>query len=354
MGNSILQADSVQPENEKTRLQEVNSYNILDTIPEQEYDDIAMLSAQICHTPASTVAILDENRKWHKAKHGLDKDSVPRSFSICSHTILGDDLLIVEDTHQHNIFKNIGMVTNPPFVRFYAGVPLVNSEGYALGTLCVIDTKPNSINDYQKSALKALARQTVALLELRKSLATSEDLQQKILEKNAQLESLSQTDDLTNLYNRRVLERELSRELRRSQRYGGEFSLMMLDVDHFKALNDTEGHAVGDQALINIAKLIQREARNTDFCIRYGGDEFMILMSNTNAAQALKIGSRVRLSVERHKADLSNLTVSIGIAHIDSFELDSEQVLCLADKSLYAAKEQGKNRVVIMNSSENN
>ncbi len=347
MNDINLQKDFPIPSNELSRLSEIHAYGILDTLPEQEYDDIAMLSAHICNTPISIVAIIDETRKWHKAKFGIDKDSVPRDFAICSHTIMNNEILIVEDTHQHEIFRHIGMVTNPPYVRFYAGVPLTNSDGFSLGTLCVVDTKPNEINDYQIRALKALARQTVALLELRKSLHNSRKLQQQISEKNLHLKALCQTDDLTSLYNRRVLERELSRELKRSRRYGGSFSLMMIDIDHFKKLNDTQGHAAGDKAIIDIAKLLHLESRDTDVCIRYGGDEFIILMSNTNVQQSMDIANRIRIKVKNQTTSLANLTVSIGVAYIDRFDLTEQTILKLADTSLYQAKNSGRNIVIL-------
>lgn len=350
MKNRYSQKDLMQKNTEHARLTEIASYNILDTLPEQEYDDIAMLSAQICHTPMSTVAILDDTRKWHKAKIGMTKDSVPRDFAICSYTICRKEMLVVEDTHKHDVFKDIGMVTNPPHVRFYAGVPLINSNGFALGTLCVVDSKPNSLNDYQKNALEALARQTVALLELRKSLLISEALQERVSLQNSQLQSLSQTDELTKLYNRRVLDRELTHELKRSKRYGGEFSLLMLDIDNFKQLNDSQGHGVGDIALRAIAKLLQQESRDTDFCIRFGGDEFMVLMSNTNAEQALDIAHRIRIRVDGEAHALSNLTLSIGIAHVDNFDLNECDIVKLADQGLYRAKRAGRNQVVLMNS----
>ena len=350
MTNSYSQRDLMQLDAELARLEELNSYQILDSLPEQEYDDIALLSAQICQMPMSTVAFVDEERKWHKAKFGLDKEFVPRDFAICSHTICSDKLLIVEDTHEHDVFKDIGIVNNPPFVRFYAGIPLINNKGYALGTLCVVDTKPNCIDEQQIHALQALARQTMALLELRKSLLISQQLQRQVRLHNSELESLSQMDELTKLYNRRVLDRELSRELRRSKRYGGEFSLLMLDIDNFKELNDSQGHAVGDIALIAIAKLLMQESRDTDFCIRFGGDEFIILMSNTNAQQAQDIAHRIRIRVEQCNEQLSFLTLSIGIAHVDNFNLTETLILELADKGLYQAKRAGRNNVVLMKS----
>ncbi|MCG7530014.1 sensor domain-containing diguanylate cyclase [Psychrobium sp. MM17-31] len=348
MSNTYSQRDLAQLDNELARLQEIESYEILDTLPEQEYDDIALLSAQICNTPMSTVAIVDESRKWHKAKYGLDKEYVPRDFAICSHTICDDKMLIVEDTHKHDVFKHIGIVNNPPYVRFYAGVPLINEAGHALGTLCVIDTKPNSLTQYQQQALQALARQTMALLELRKALAISQHLEKRVTEQNRQLKALSQTDELTNLFNRRVLDRELSRELKRSKRYGGEFSLLMMDVDNFKQLNDSQGHATGDLALIAIANLLKQESRDTDFCIRFGGDEFMLLMSNTNAKQAQDIACRIRQRVAQHQGVLVDLTLSIGVAHIEQFDLSECDILKLADQGLYRAKRQGRNQTVLM------
>lgn len=348
MSNTYSQRDLAQLDNELARLQEIESYEILDTLPEQEYDDIALLSAQICNTPMSTVAIVDESRKWHKAKYGLDKEYVPRDFAICSHTICDDKMLIVEDTHKHDVFKHIGIVNNPPYVRFYAGVPLINEAGHALGTLCVIDTKPNSLTQYQQQALQALARQTMALLELRKALAISQHLEKRVTEQNRQLKALSQTDELTNLFNRRVLDRELSRELKRSKRYGGEFSLLMMDVDNFKQLNDSQGHATGDLALIAIANLLKQESRDTDFCIRFGGDEFMLLMSNTNAKQAQNIACRIRQRVAQHQGVLVDLTLSIGVAHIEQFDLSECDILKLADQGLYRAKRQGRNQTVLM------
>ena len=147
------QADFPVPSNEKNRITALEKYNILNSLPEQEYDDITLISAHICQMPIATIAMIDGTRKWHKSKTGIQKEFVPRAISICSHTIMQDDLLEVADTHQHEEFRHIGMVTQPPYVRFYAGVPLINAEGHALGTLCVVDDKPNKLNDFQKTRL---------------------------------------------------------------------------------------------------------------------------------------------------------------------------------------------------------
>lgn len=337
--NSKSVHKSPRPKNEKERLKELESYNIIDSLPEKEYDDIALISAHICETPISTVALIDKTRKWHKSKVGINKEFLPRDFTICSHTIMDDKILVVDDTLLHQDFRHIGMVTKSPFVRFYAGVPLINSAGFALGTLCVVDIKPNKLNEFQISALKALARQIIALMELRRSVTQLE-------EQKKELFALSQTDDLSNLFNRRALTSELSKELQRSRRYGGGFALMMLDIDYFKALNDKYGHGYGDKAIKQLGKLLKDKSRETDCCTRYGGDEFIILMPNTNTQQAIDVGNRICKDINESGCALETLSASIGIVIVERFDVCEKSILALADSCVYLAKEQGRNRVI--------
>ena len=342
------------PENEKERLAALETYKILDTISEQEYDDIAQLAAQICNTPMCTVALLDKDRKWHKAKYGLDKESVPREVSICSHTIMGDQPLVVNDTHEHETFRDIGMVTNPPNVRFYAGVPLINNDGYALGSLCVIDVHPSELNDFQYNSLVSLARQIIALLELRRNTMIMEKQkselefkQTKIEKLNQELTDLSLTDELTGLWNRRALNNELKKELNRGQRNKQTMAFMMLDIDNFKKLNDDHGHSFGDDAIKNLAVILENETRETDFCIRFGGDEFIILMPDTNHSKVDLISNRIRKKFEEQKFNSETLTVSIGITIINNYDVSEDDLLKLTDDCLYKAKHQGRNCIVI-------
>lgn len=181
------------PEDEEARLAALDSYQIVDTMPEQQYDDIANLVSQICGTSISTVALLDRDRKWHKAKTGISKEAVPREFAICSHTILGREPVIVNDTIEHEIFSTIGMVKNPPYVRFYAGVPLVNEDNFALGTLCAIDTLPKSLHAYQVDSLVSLARQVVALFDLHR---TTLRLEREIAAKDEALTNVKQLREM--------------------------------------------------------------------------------------------------------------------------------------------------------------
>jgi class 3 adenylate cyclase len=160
------------PANEETRLRALQKYAILDTLPELAYDDIAQLAAQICGCPAALVTFLDEKRQWMKAKYGLPPEMAqcPREITICQTTICNDDVLYVPDLSRDHRFGDLPLVSGEFHLRFYCGAPLITPDGYALGTLCVIDFQPRELSFEQQEALRRLARQTVAQLELRRKL----------------------------------------------------------------------------------------------------------------------------------------------------------------------------------------
>jgi len=329
--------DAVTLNNETSRLDALFSYQILDSEPEQEYDDIARLAAYVCGVDRAMVAFLDQDRKWHKARYNIAAIEVPRDFSICSVTILDDQPLVVPDTHKEPLVKNIGMVTEAPYVRFYAGVPLIDRDGFAIGTLCAIDTKPHpGLNEEQVNNLVALGRQVMQLLELRYQL-----MQTKANE--LRLRDLSLTDDLTGLYNRRALIDAFQAEVSRVKRSGSVLSLLVVDIDHFKLFNDQFGHTVGDQVLKNVADSLRSRTRSSDFCARYGGEEFVILLAQVTHKQGLGIAEMYRRTVVERSGDYK-VTISLGHASYedgDSFEDCFDR----ADLALSQAKAQGRNRI---------
>jgi signal transduction histidine kinase len=176
------------PQNEIERLNSLNSYSILDTLPEKEYDEITLLASQICQTPISLISLIDEKRQWFKSHYGLHSTETPREISFCGHAInTPGEIFIVSDSRSDARFSDNPLVTNDPYVIFYAGIPLVNDAGYPLGTLCVIDNKPNILGKNQIEALKALSNQLIQLFELRKKTI---DLEIKIMELKAQNKGL--------------------------------------------------------------------------------------------------------------------------------------------------------------------
>jgi PAS domain S-box-containing protein len=156
------------PENENERLSALNSYNVLDTLPEKEYDAITRLASYICQVPIALISLVDVDRQWFKSSIGLDLGETPRSDAFCHYTILDDEILEVNDATQSDIFKNNKLVTGATDIKFYAGAPLIDPSGQRLGSLCVIDRVPRKLTDEQKDALRTLADEVMSHLELKK------------------------------------------------------------------------------------------------------------------------------------------------------------------------------------------
>jgi GAF domain-containing protein len=151
------------------RVNALREYAIMDTTPETGFDDISRLTSFICDTPIATVTLLDLHRQWFKAKVGLDSSEGPIEHAFCAHTIKQEDLFIVPDAEKDDRFAQNPLVTGAPYIRFYAGAPLVTPEGVPIGTLCAIDRKPRELTGEQKEALAALARQVMMMMELRRT-----------------------------------------------------------------------------------------------------------------------------------------------------------------------------------------
>ncbi|HUQ49912.1 MAG TPA: GAF domain-containing protein [Terriglobales bacterium] len=158
-------------EDEVERLRSLRRHNILDTAPEQEFDDLVALASDICHTPIGGITMLDAERQWFKAKIGLDVAETHRSLAFCHHTIQGSDIYEVEDSLKSELFCKNDLVLAGPKLRFYAGVPLRSIEGYKVGSLWVGDRVPRKLKESQRENLKRLAHQAEALLRLKYYLA---------------------------------------------------------------------------------------------------------------------------------------------------------------------------------------
>jgi len=156
------------PKNEAKRIKVLWQYDILDTVPEEVFDELADLAAHICGAPIALITLVDENRQWFKSKVGVSVNETGRDISLCAHAILQDDLFIIPDTTLDARFKNNPLVTTSPKIRFYAGAPLISPDGHALGTLCVLDKVPRELTEDQKSALRILSRHVMTQLELRR------------------------------------------------------------------------------------------------------------------------------------------------------------------------------------------
>lgn len=180
------------PDNEKERQKELASYSILDTLPEEDYDNLTAIAAEICGTNISLVSLLDDTRQWFKSHHGVDAEETPKEIAFCAHAINSpDEVFIVQDARKDDRFSDNPLVTEEPHVIFYAGVPLIGEKGLPLGTLCVIDNTPKLLSQSQINSLKALTNQVMNLMELRRTKAELEKILEETKENNRNLEQFA-------------------------------------------------------------------------------------------------------------------------------------------------------------------
>jgi len=163
------------PSKEAARVAVLNRYAILDTEPEQSFDDLVILASHICKTPIALLSLVDDHRQWFKSAVGVQVRETPREISFCSHAIEQENLFIIRDALEDPRFRDNPLVTGEPHIRFYAGAPLVNEDGFALGTLCVADRQPRELDEDQKVALASLSRLALRQMELRTNLQMLKD-----------------------------------------------------------------------------------------------------------------------------------------------------------------------------------
>src|SRR5262245_56396150 len=177
-------------DHEKKRLKVLWQYEVLDTVPEALFDDLTELAARICEAPIALISLVDEKRQWFKSKVGTTVSETSRDVSFCAHAIQQADLFIVPDATKDERFAKNPLVTSDPKIRFYAGAPLITPDGYALGTLCIIDKTPRELRPDQKHALRILARHVVSQLELRRRSRELTDVRKESAANKVEVEKL--------------------------------------------------------------------------------------------------------------------------------------------------------------------
>lgn len=351
-------ASAADPTDESARQATLERYAILDTPPEQAFDDIVRLALTICGTSAAAIALIDRDRVWFKARVGIDDSELPRAGSISNAVLQARRQLVIEDVASTMPALPVTLDGRPP--HFYAGAPLIGPAGHVFGVVCVADAAAVTLSARQRDGLDVLARQTVHLLELRRYALEQHRLlseRQAVVERteraHAELEdrherlvASARRDQLTGLLNRAGLAQLLEDpvQMHRLERSG--YCLVLLDIDHFKQVNDRHGHLLGDRALRLVAETVQASVREGDLAVRYGGEEFLIVLPDTGLANAAEIAHRIREQVEQVVLPFP-LTVSAGVAAGDAAVDRAEQVFDRADQALYRAKAGGRNRVVV-------
>ena len=314
-----------KPNNEALRIQTLRELNVLDTSPEERFDRLTRLAKRLFNVPIALVSLVDADRQWFKSCVGLDVSETSRDISFCGHAILGDQILTVPDAGLDERFHDNPLVVGAPGIRFYAGCPLTVTNGSKLGTLCLIDIKPRDLDDEDRALLRDLAR---------------------MAEQELAAVQMASMDELTLLSNRRGFEALARHALGVCKRLEKPATLLFFDLNDFKQINDTYGHAEGDGALKTFADVLRIAFRESDVIGRLGGDEFVALLTAADHVETSAIMARLREILDERNATLKrgyDIRFSVGQIEYDAGRhSDIEALLADADKAMYLHKQASK------------
>jgi diguanylate cyclase (GGDEF)-like protein len=308
------------PVNERKRLEKLRSLDVLDTLAEERFDRLVRIAKRMFAVPIALVSLVDENRQWFKSCVGLNTKESSREISFCGHAILDDEVFIVPNATKDPRFSDNPLVVNEPNIRFYAGCPLTVG-GYKLGTLCILDSEPRNFEQDDTEALKDLA----SMVELELSAV-----------------QLSRHDELTGILNRRGFLALAQNNLHLSLRNKSPVTLVYLDLDHFKYINDNFGHAEGDAVLIAFSNLTKTIFRDSDIFARLGGDEFVLLLNGAARNEAEKTIDKLKQllhSYNREAKRAYDVQFSFGIVEFNPQKHATiNELLCEGDGFMYELK----------------
>ncbi|MDR6959783.1 diguanylate cyclase (GGDEF)-like protein [Pseudomonas brassicacearum] len=311
-----------KPDNEAVRLKNLHSLKLLDTAPEERFDRLTRLARRLFDVPIALVSLVDANRQWFKSSAGLDASETPREVSFCGHAILQDQILEICDAEQDERFHDNPLVTDKPGIRFYAGYPLGLADGSKLGTLCLLDTRPRTLNDEERELLRDLAR---------------------MAEQEMIAVQMASMDELTLLSNRRGFKMLAQHALGVCDRLSRPATLLFFDLNDFKSINDRFGHAEGDAALKAFADVLRIAFRESDVIGRLGGDEFVALLTGSSHVETSAIVGRLKEILDERNAMLHrgyDIHFSVGQIEYDPRQHSSiDNLLAEADAAMYAQKQ---------------
>jgi len=337
--------EAALPADEQARLTALHGLGLLYTPAEERFDRITRLACRLLDAPIAMVTLVDGACQWFKSKQGTLASEDARTISFCAHAILEEGTMVVPNTLLDPRFADNPLVTGEPFIRFYAGHPLKTLDGSQVGTLCVIDRRPREIGPADLEVLRDLA----ALIDNEIKMEVLSQAQLDLIRERDAIYRKSMLDSLTHLWNRQAILDVLDRELARSRRTGEPVGVLMADVDHFKIINDTHGHLAGDAALQEVARRLRAAVRPYDAIGRYGGEEFLVVLSGCSTDSASRIGEKIRSRVGLAPVDLGTtrlaVTLSLGVASSDAVGADPLALVAAADAALYRAKAAGRDRV---------
>jgi diguanylate cyclase (GGDEF)-like protein len=322
-----VQPPAIPPETEAARLAALEQLDILDTPREEGFDRITRMIRRLFDMPISIVSFIDEKRQWYKSAEGMGVDYVPRADSFCRHTIATGTPLVVDDAKTDARFFDNPFVVTDPGIRSYIGIPLTTRDGLHIGSLCVADYKARENSARDIEFLTEFAAMAMDELELR---------------------DLATRDGLTGVHSRRAFKEEAARLVAFCRRHDQPLGCVSIDLDHFKSVNDTHGHAAGDRVLQSAVSTMASVLRQSDLIGRLGGEEFSVMLPGTARTGAMEAAERIRVAIAEKPVVIGRIaipvTTSLGVAALrDGWGVDD--LLRAADEALYDAKRSGRNRI---------
>ena len=316
------------PSDEEQRLRDLQRHAVLDTPSDPHFERIVALAADVLDMPIAIVSLVDQNRQWFLARHGLDATETPRRVAFCAHTINQDSVLVVPDALQDERFSTNPLVISEPRIRFYAGAPLHSPEGHNLGTLCVIDQKPRDLAPHDQQLLQMMADLVMRELDLRQQ---------------------SLRCPVTGLFNRSSFFRFAEIEVKLARQQQRPLSLLNFDIDDFRQINNRWGHQAGDQVLLDVCTTVQARLKPDDLFGRIGDEEFAILLVNCSPSEAIALSEQIRLDIQAmpgifRQSDYQP-QISGGLTSLSDTDQCFADLFYRADQALYLAKGNGRNQI---------
>ena len=338
------------PADEAMRIAALEQLKVLDKPLEERFERITRLLCRLLGVPTAVISMVDETRQWFKSAQGTALVETARNISFCGHAILTDEIMVVPDAKNDPRFSDNPLVTGPEQIAFYAGHPLHAPDGSRIGVLCAMDHKPRTFTADDLEILHDLAELAESELRSTAIVSTQVDLLKQLDAEHRR----ALTDPLTRLWNRDGIMEILARELSRALLADEHLAVLIADIDHFKRVNDTYGHPVGDVVIKEVAKNILTSFRDVDAVGRIGGEEFLIILPfNVSKGNVQTIANRVCTRIAEKPiittAGPLSITLSIGgIEDVIDNATTAADMVRRADEALYRAKQAGRNRTELV------